>query len=70
MWCDWIMRKCILQRKCGWIRIDTGPEMLARQEMMPHIAKTELEFNDVGMDEGIGGGNDTTNKIISRDPYK
>ena len=44
--------------------------MLTRQEMMPHIPKTELEFNEVRMDEGIGDGNDTTKKIMSRDLYK
>ena len=40
-------------RKCGWIRVYTGPEMRTRQEMVP---KTELEFNDVRMNERIGGG--------------
>ena len=55
-------------RKCGWIRVDTGPEMLTRQEMMPHIPKKELEFNEVRMNKRIRGGNDTTKKIISRDP--
>ena len=44
--------------------------MCTRQEMMPHVPKIELKFNNVWMDERIGGGNDTTKKIISRDPYK
>ena len=56
--------------ECGWIRLDTRPEMGTRQEMMPHIPKIELKFNDVRMDERIGGSDDTTKKIISRDPYK
>ena len=68
MMSDFIQNRETPGRKCGWIRVDTGPEMRTRQEMMPHISKTELEFNEVGMDERIGGGNDTTKKIISRDP--
>ena len=55
--------------ECGWIWVDTSPEMRTRQEMVPHISKTDLEFNDVWMDERVGGGNNTTNKIISRDSW-
>ena len=36
-------------RKCGWIRVYTGPEMRTRQEMVPHIPKADLEFNEVWM---------------------
>ena len=36
--------------------------------MVPHIPKAELEFNDVWMDEHIGGGSHTFKKIIPRDP--
>ena len=59
-----------LGRKCGWIGVDSGPKMRTRQEMMPHIPKAELKFNDVWMNERIGGSNDTTKKIVSRNPCK
>ena len=55
-------------RKCGRIRVYTGPEMSTRQEMVPHITEAELEFNDVWMNERIGGGSYTFKKIIPRDP--
>ena len=57
-------------RKCGWIGVDSGPKMRTRQEMMPHIPKAELKFNDVWMNERIGGSNDTTKEIVSRNPCK
>ena len=57
-------------RKRGWIRVDTGPEMRMRQEMVPHIPKADLEFNEVWMNEHIRAGSDTFKKIISRDPCK
>ena len=57
-------------RKCGWIRVDTGPEMCTGQEMMPHIPKAKFKFNDIRMNEHIGGGSYTFKKIIPRDPCK
>ena len=57
-------------RKCGRIRVYTGPEMSTRQEMVPHITEGDLKFNDVWMNEHVGGGSYTFKKIISRDPCK
>jgi hypothetical protein len=56
--------------KCGWIGVDTGPKTLTRQEMILHLPKTELKYNDVWMNERIGSSNYTIREIISRDPYK
>ena len=57
-------------RKCGWIRVDIGPEMSTRQEVVPHTAKADLQFNDVWMNERIRGGSYKFKKIIPRDPYE
>ena len=58
------------QCKCGWIRLYTAPEISTRQETLPHTPKADLKFNDVWMNELIGGGNYTITKIILRDPWK
>ena len=60
----------IIQCKCNRIRVYASPEMRTRQEMVPHIPKADLKFNEVWMNEHMGGGSYTFKKIVSRDPYK
>ena len=55
-------------RKCVWVHVYTGPEMCTGQEIVPHITEAELEFNDVWMNERIGGGSYKFKKIVPRDP--
>ena len=69
-WCQFHSGQRDWGSKCGWIQVDAGPEMSTRQEMVPHISKAEIKFNEVWMNERIGGGNYATKKIISRDPCK